>query len=379
MNKDEKTPPITVIYGNEPNCMTELLLSSVNLGSSIPKGSSIGIKPNLVVAKPAHKGGTTTPEVVEGIIKHLQAHGHTHITILEGSWIGDSTKRAYKKCGYQQISETYNVPLIDTKDDDVISVKVGGTSYKVCRSVSDVDVLINVPVLKGHCQTLMTGALKNMKGCIPDSEKRRYHSMGLHDPIADINQVIKPDWIVMDALCGDLGFEEGGNPSTMHRMMVSRDPVLLDSYGCTLMGLDAHDVDYIIKAADFGIGELYDKDEADTLLELNSPQNSYDLPTFDRSFEGLIDQRDACSACYGSLVRALLETDDEIYDLVVKANKKMEKPVFAIGQAFEQIEPWPYGEGTLGIGSCTAQGGTHVRGCPPNPEKIKEALRAFIS
>ena len=33
-----------------------------------------------------------------------------------------------------------------------------------------VDFLINVPVMKGHCQTKITCALKNMKGLIPNSE-----------------------------------------------------------------------------------------------------------------------------------------------------------------------------------------------------------------
>ena len=41
------------------------------------------------------------------------------------------------------------------------------------------DRLINIPVLKGHCQTAMTCSLKNLKGCIPNKEKQRYHREGL--------------------------------------------------------------------------------------------------------------------------------------------------------------------------------------------------------
>ena len=33
----------------------------------------------------------------------------------------------------------------------------------VCERVKEIDFLINVPVLKGHCQTKITCALKNMK------------------------------------------------------------------------------------------------------------------------------------------------------------------------------------------------------------------------
>ena len=52
----------------------------------------------------------------------------------------------------------------------------------VCKRAAEADFLINVPVLKAHCQTLFTCALKNLKGVIPDKEKRRYHTLGYPPP-----------------------------------------------------------------------------------------------------------------------------------------------------------------------------------------------------
>ena len=114
------------------------------------------------------------------------------------------------------------------------SVPCKGTigEYRICRSVLELDGLINIPVLKGHCQTAMTCALKNMKGCIPNSEKQRYHREGLFQPIADLNEILRPDLILVDALQGDLNFEEGGNPFTLNFFMAALDPVLLDGYAC---------------------------------------------------------------------------------------------------------------------------------------------------
>lgn len=373
MNTPKKTSPITVVYGNTPDRMTELLLSTVSLASRIPQGASIGIKPNLVVARPASQGATTTPEIVEGIIRHLQDHGHTRISVLESAWVGDSTKRAYRNCGYEDISRKYNVPLIDLKDDDSVTIQAENRSYDICAAMQGIDFLINVPVLKGHCQTVMTGALKNLKGCIPDSEKRRYHSLGLHRPIADLNRIIRQDWIIMDALCGDLSFEEGGDPSTMHRIISAEDPVLLDSYCCTLLGVTPRQVPYIQKAADLGVGKLYDGDE---VLELNNPDDSYHIPRMHRSFEHLVDQRDACSACYGALVRALMETDDQLFDQLQQLSRKLDAPAAAVGQAFN-TGAWPFSR-TLGIGSCTSSADMFVKGCPPTAEIIKKGIREFL-
>ena len=46
-----------------------------------------------------------------------------NISILEGSWIGDRTSRAFRICGYEDISDRYNVPLIDLQKDGSIERK----------------------------------------------------------------------------------------------------------------------------------------------------------------------------------------------------------------------------------------------------------------
>ncbi len=77
----------------------------------------------------------------------------------------------------------------------------------------DVDYLINMPVLKGHCQTNITCALKKTwKAVYLIRKKRRFHTMGLHKPIAYLNKILKQDLIVVDGIIGDLNFEEGGKP-----------------------------------------------------------------------------------------------------------------------------------------------------------------------
>ena len=129
-----------------------------------------------------------------------------------------------------------------------------GMKLNICKYVSDIDFLINVPVLKGHCQTKITCALKNMKGLIPNTEKRRFHAMGLHKPIAHLNAGIRQDFIVVDNICGDLDFEDGGNPVVTNRIWAGMDPVLIDSYVCQVMHYEPEDVPYIRLAEKLGVG-----------------------------------------------------------------------------------------------------------------------------
>ena len=93
-----------------------------------------------------------------------------------------------------------------------------------------------------------------MKGLIPNSEKRRFHSLGLHKPIAHLNMGIRQDFIVVDNICGDLDFEDGGNPVVMNRVLTGRDPVLMDAYVCNLMHYEISDVPYVELAGRLGVG-----------------------------------------------------------------------------------------------------------------------------
>lgn len=79
----------------------------------------------------------------------------------------------------------------------------------ICCRALDAGYLINLPVLKGHCQARMTCALKNCKGCLPDREKRRFHAEGLMEPIAALAAALRPALTIVDSICGDLDFEEG--------------------------------------------------------------------------------------------------------------------------------------------------------------------------
>lgn len=245
---------IYVSYGNNPKDMIKEVLSKVKIERDIRKEALIGIKPNLVVAKPSTSGATTSPELLAAVIEYLKSKGLRNIVIVEGSWVGDRTSRAFEVCGYTEISKAYDIPLIDLQKDTYKACSVEGMKINICDEVLKLDYLINMPVLKGHCQTKITCALKNLKGCIPNKEKRRFHTMGLHKPIAYLNKAIKSDLIIVDGLIGDLNFEEGGNPVQMDRIIVGSDPVLIDSYVASLMGFAPEEISYIKIAESIGVG-----------------------------------------------------------------------------------------------------------------------------
>lgn len=361
------TNEIHIIYGSKPMNMIMELLEKLKPEEELKHDMLIGLKPNLVVAKPSREGATTSPEIVEGVIKYLQGKGFKNIIILESSWVGDSTKRAFKVCGYEEISRKYNVPLYDLKEDSYEVRKAGNLDLKVCKKALEVDYLINMPVLKAHCQTLFTCALKNLKGCIPDSEKRRFHSLGLDKPIGHLGKALKCGLIIVDAIAGDLTFEEGGNPVQMDRIIAGKDPVLVDTYGASLIGYSKEDIDYIGIAESMGAGSG-DLDDA-KIFEYNTnlKNGSKFKPSHKaRKLAEKVVEKDACSACYGSLIHALQRLEE-------KGKLRRLKDTIYIGQGFRNKSM----DG-IGIGACTGKCGRNVKGCPPSAKDILEFLEGTI-
>ena len=250
-----KENEILKIYGTDYKEMTKSLLMEAELEKRIPgKEARIGIKPNLVSPSEASWGATTHPEIVAGIVEYLQERGFSNLLILEGSWVGDKTSESAEVCGYLDLCSQYGIPFVDTQKDSFHARDCKGLELKLCDQAVDLDFLINVPVLKGHCQTKLTCALKNMKGLIPNQEKRHFHAMGLHRPIAHLGLGIHQDFILVDNICGDLDFEDGGNPFIMNRLFAGLDPVLIDAYVCAELHYKPEDVPYVKMAEELGVG-----------------------------------------------------------------------------------------------------------------------------
>jgi uncharacterized protein (DUF362 family) len=356
---------IFIMGGSNYQEMTRELLEKCRLEDLIKdREKRIAIKPNLVAPVAASEGATTHPEIVAGLIEYLQSHGFHKIVMMEGSWVGDKTEEAFEVCGYRALSERYQVPFLDMQKEKGISVQAGDLKLVVCAAVKDVDFLINVPVLKGHCQTKMSCALKNMKGLLPNREKRRFHAMGLHKPIACLSKAVRQDFILVDHICGDLDFEDGGNPVIANQILAGLDPVLIDAYVCRLLGCRTGDVAYIEYAQELGVGSA-DVESADIRRwgvseEVSLPRERKVVEISDR-----VEEVESCSACYAYLVPALWRLKEE--GLLERLQNKI-----CIGQGYR-------GEtGELGVGSCTSGFRNSLPGCPPMEEDMYQFLREYL-
>ena len=349
---------IVILHGTHYQEMAVELCTKIDLASDIgARTTRIGIKPNLVLDASADSGATTHPELVAGVLDYLHACGFTNICVLEGAWVGASTAAAYRASGIGQVCQVRGVPYYDLQKDSSTTVDAHGIPIKVCDRIQEIDYLINMPVMKGHCQTRVTCALKNAKGLIPNSEKRRFHTLGLHRPIAHLNTVVPEGLVLVDNICGDLDFEEGGNPVAMDRIFCCKDPVLCDAYVCECLGYQVDDVPYIRMAEQLGVG-CADTGSAEIIsLNQGTGQSKQKMTRRIQALAAYVAPKDACSACYGALLYALDRLD-------ASGGLRGKKEKISIGQGYKD-QP-----GILGVGTCTRHFACNLAGCPPKTDEI---------
>ena len=168
----------------------------------------------------------------------------------------------------------------------------------------------------------------------------------------------------MDNICGDLDFEDGGNPVVMNRVMAACDPVLVDAYVCQMMHYEVAEVPYVKLAGELGVG-CSDISKADVrFLEDGADQR---MPVSRKVVElaDAVEEVESCSACYGYLIPALEMLKEE--GLFEKLDEKI-----CIGQGYRGKT------GVLGVGHCTCKFQNYVEGCPPLEGDIYEFLKGYI-
>ena len=188
--------------------------------------------------------------------------------------------------------------------------------------------------------------------------------MGLHEPIAHLNAGLHQDFVVVDNICGDLDFEDGGNPVVMNRIWAGTDPVLIDSYVCQIMHYTTKDVPYIELAEKLGVGSTDLKNSRIVYCEENARK---ELPKSRKVVElqDAVEEVESCSACYGYLIPALeMLKNDGLFE---KLDTKI-----CIGQGYRGKT------GKLGVGACTCKFEYNVKGCPPTENQIYDFLKQYI-
>jgi uncharacterized protein (DUF362 family) len=226
----------------------------------IKPGERVLIKPNLLKARPPEAAVTTHPEMVRAVIRIVrEADGEPLVGDSPG--LGE-LKKVAGKAGILDVVQEEGAQLVEF--DDIVQIKNTGKfqRFEIARVAHEVDAIINLPKLKTHGMTILTGAVKNLFGCIPGKRKVQWHlNSGVDHAhfmsmLLELYLLIKPRLTIMDAIIGMEGNGPGsGEPRQIGAILAGRDAVAVDVVSALLVGILPERLPLIRAAALAGIGE----------------------------------------------------------------------------------------------------------------------------
>ncbi|MDY6826071.1 MAG: DUF362 domain-containing protein [Bacillota bacterium] len=219
----------------------------------INRGQKVLIKPNLLAAVPPAEAVTTHPLIVQVLVEMIQeAGGKVFIGDSPGN---DGQELAHRVSGLDEVmKKTGAEMLIFEKIQEVESTISGLKTLPLAAELDEVDLVINVGKLKTHSLTGMTGAVKNLFGCVVGGNKKRFH---LEHPLPfdfsrlllGVSLAVKPAFSVLDAVVGMEGpGPRRGKPRQLGLLMGSPSPVALDTVAAEVLGFSPDQVTTVAAA-----------------------------------------------------------------------------------------------------------------------------------
>ena len=216
-----------------------------------------------------YPGCSTSPWQLEGVVQALMKLGHSELiaahngTVVVDSYEGEENNK------HKAVQDKYNLPAVHLDSPPNVWV-----DYKPRAEMLVLDDIfpegiqipeifpgkniIQLPTMKTHVFTTMTGAMKNAFGGLLHRKRHWTHSV-IHETLVDllaIQQEIHPGlFAVMDgAFAGD-----GPGPRAMRwhvkdRILASADQVAIDAVAAHMMGFDPMSLKFIRLAHERGLG-----------------------------------------------------------------------------------------------------------------------------
>jgi uncharacterized protein (DUF362 family) len=350
----------------------------------VASGARVLIKPNLLCTRNWRTGTTVNPAVVEAIVHLAWEAGAGDVLIGDGSGVGEDTDKVFQVLGYDVLARRCGARLVNlNRNPERVECPMGVAldQIPISRTALEADVLVNIPMLKTHSQTIVTLSLKNMKGVVHSRGKREMHFVDLEQGIVDLNRVIAAHLVVVDGTVGQEGLgPAAGEPVEMNLILAGTNRVAVDAVCCHVMGVDPQMVRHITLASEAGLGPLALEEIVLKGESLKSVQRPFKLPVFDlremSPYEGVsIVEGTACSGCTGQVMVALKELQE---------NGELDRIVEALGQLSiiygedALVPDAPSKSVCLYLGKCqrdSRNAGVWVPGCPAIGVIIQDVLR----
>jgi uncharacterized protein (DUF362 family) len=223
------------------------------------------LKPNLVASGPLFPHAFTRPEFTEGVLRALRDHDDGQIEELavgERCGITVPTREAFRGAGYNEMIERVGgVKAYYFEEEQQVEIPLTHEGRLrdylfTPEPVARADFFVNCPKFKAHPWTTVTFSNKAYIGIQDDRHRLIDHDHRLNEKIADLQYIVQPQFICIDAIIAGEGRMLTPLPYDLHLIIMGNNQVAFDAVCCNIIGVDASTVDHIRFPAERGFGTL---------------------------------------------------------------------------------------------------------------------------
>ena len=250
----EYTSEVAVAVKRSPAEALNTALSRFSEPILPPKNSKqVIIKPSIY--DPSLPGNTDV-QMVRAAVRMFKSLGP--VKIVESDNPLRTTTEAFTKSGYNSLIQD-NVELVNLSDVDMVPTSFSGHHFKDRRMpelLGSDGFLINIATLKAEPEICTIGAgIKNLFGLLPETDKSVYHT-SIDSVLMDLLSNYTPNLIIIDLTQLVIGARENGQVKQVGGVVVGTDPVAVDSYCASLLGMDPVKINHLETAHKLGFGEV---------------------------------------------------------------------------------------------------------------------------
>lgn len=396
---------VSIIRYERPKDSVRDVIDKVGGIAGLNGNTKVFIKPNIVFWTSSTDfpkwGVITTSRVIEDIVLYLKEMGIKTITIGEGIVTPrpkdyETVSHAFEYLGYNILKKRYGINVINIFERPFRKIDFGdGITLNINQDALESDLIVNVPVLKTHAQAIVSLGIKNLKGLIDIESRKRCHSP---DPVRDLNFMISLLPVaferVFTLIDGIFSLERGpgfdGKARRSNILVASEDIYSADKVGSLLLGYQPSMVPHLRHALERQQRPL-DLEDTEVIGESieslahfheysfpYTKDNSLPLPLYRLGIKGLrYPKYDStictyCSQLNGIVLYSISRAykGEELEGIEILTGKTMRplggmKKTILLGKCMYQLN-----KGDPGIQEMIA-----VKGCPPEPKRIVEALK----
>jgi len=254
---------IVVVRGSDPATMLRRGLEERGDSARLdPSGKKVLIKVNAAFARSPQEATTTHPDLVAEAVRFFLAAGAAKVTVydhilqdlvdptLEKNGIGPAARAAGAELAVYAVGKPGKSRVVQVPNGRALP------SVGILEEIFQADIIVNMPKAKHHSGAGLSMAMKNLIGCTQNMG--RMHESDLHRAIAELNTVIRPSLVILDATSILLDNGPGG-PGTVSRpgtLVIGGDPVAVDAYACSFFGVPPRDIRYLSHGEELGVGSM---------------------------------------------------------------------------------------------------------------------------